>query len=72
MRTYTDLHDRLKARVGSCSSLILKRTSSIMGPQLQRGRSKAHVPYKCNFNTLKTTGNDLKVVPPPLVSPEYL
>lgn len=30
-----DLQDRLKAREWSCSSLILKRTSSIIGPQLQ-------------------------------------
>ena len=29
------LQDLLKARVWSCSSLILNRTSSIMGPQLR-------------------------------------
>jgi len=31
---HTNLHDRLKARPASCSSLILNSTSSIIGPQL--------------------------------------
>ena len=40
----TDLQDRLKAKVWSCSSLILNRISSIIGPQLQQAAAQCRRP----------------------------